>query len=93
MRAERRGAAEPLLRVQLRSRVGTARVGMAVSRRVGGAVVRNRVRRRLRAAASKRIARWEGLDVVVIPSALAAEAKFAELAEQLYRAVDRAQSR
>jgi ribonuclease P protein component len=54
------------LRVQVApNRVGVARVGFIIPRAVGGAVVRNRVRRRLRALMQPRLEAQAGLDVVV----------------------------
>lgn len=59
---------------------GPARVGVTASKRVGGAVVRNRVRRRLRAAVD---ARYEGIaagwDIVIVARPAAATASFAAL--------------
>ena len=68
------------------------RFGFAVSRRLGGAVQRNRIRRRLRAAARQLNADGEcaGLDVVVIARQGAAEAEFVELDATLRRLVRRA---
>lgn len=42
-----------------------ARLGLVVSRRVGGAVVRNRIKRRVREAFRRRKAELVGLDLVV----------------------------
>lgn len=56
------------------------RVGIAVGRGVGGAVVRNRVRRRLREAVGAHRARMgAGIDLVLVPRAAAADAPFVEL--------------
>jgi ribonuclease P protein component len=55
-----------------------SRVGYAVSRRVGGAVVRNRVKRRLRAIVSDLPLR-PGYDIVAVPQPLSASASFDEL--------------
>ena len=66
---------------------GPGRIGLSVSRRVGGAVVRNRVRRRLRELIRRH---WEGLpegcEVVfhIYPAVLGATA--AELEVQIARA-------
>lgn len=63
-------AAAPGLVLQARARVGddALRVGFTASRRVGGAVERNRAKRRLRAAADEVIARHaeKGFDYVLI---------------------------
>jgi len=66
-----------------------SRYGFTVSKRVGKAVVRNRVKRRLR-----EIVRATGLkpgwDFIVIARAPAAEAEFAELAGSVRSGLDRA---
>ena len=91
MRAERRGAGDPLLRVQVRLRAdGEPRIGFAVSRRVGGAVARNRTRRRLCALCDRELAAMKPVDVVVIPTAAALPASFPELGKALHRALGRA---
>lgn len=57
---------------------GPARLGLAVPARVGGAVVRNRIKRRLRASfAAAQVP--PGLDVVVRASGTAASVDFQEL--------------
>jgi ribonuclease P protein component len=53
-------------------------VGITVSRRVGNAVVRNRVRRRLRAALHDRLANLSG-DLLVIARPPSAAATWADL--------------
>ena len=61
-----------------------ARVGITVSGRVGKAVVRNRVRRRLREALRARLARLQpGVDVLVIARPSSAAATWAELESAL----------
>jgi ribonuclease P protein component len=66
------------------------RVGFVVSKAVGGAVVRNRTRRRLRALVASRLDRLpDGLDIVVRANPPAATASSAELAEALDPLVDR----
>ena len=65
------------------------RFGFVVGRRVGNAVTRNRVKRRLRAAASEaRVA--EGWDLVVIARNRAADSDYHELNESLCRLLRRA---
>jgi ribonuclease P protein component len=66
VRDRRAGASSGPLRVQVAPNgTETARVGFIVPRTVGGAVVRNRVRRRLRALMGARLEAIAGLDVVV----------------------------
>ncbi|MFQ5966038.1 MAG: ribonuclease P protein component [Acidimicrobiia bacterium] len=65
--------------------VSAARLGFVAPRRVGNAVERNRVKRRLREAA--RMVSWEqGYDYVIIGSREAKEAPFAVLVKWLTRA-------
>ena len=62
------------------------RLGLVVGRKVGGAVERNRVKRRLRHA-MRAVEPPPGIDVVVIGSADAATAPFARLVEGLTMAI------
>ncbi|MYC84055.1 MAG: ribonuclease P protein component [Acidimicrobiia bacterium] len=57
---------------------GLPRVGLVVGRRVGGAVVRNRAKRRLRAAL-REVTLAEATDYVVIATPVVATAPFQEL--------------
>ena len=73
------------------------RVGFTASRRVGNAVVRNRAKRRLRAAAADVLARHgkPGTDYVLIARATTGERGYAELLGDLagaLRQVDRRRS-
>ena len=63
------------------------RFGFAVSKRIGGAVVRNRIRRRMRESARRLNAEGacRGLDIVVIARQGAAEPDFARLDGTLER--------
>jgi ribonuclease P protein component len=85
------------LSVRLRpTRVGYVRVGFVVSRKVGNAVVRNRIRRRLREALRSHLVacaaagRRASYDLLVIVRPSAAAADFHTLAAALQRALDRA---
>lgn len=76
----RKVPAEPLLALALRNSLGTTRMGFTVSSKVGNAVVRNRIRRRLRELFRQRRALLpEGLDVVVIARTSARNADTAQL--------------
>ncbi len=67
------------------------RIGLITSRRVGGAVVRNRVRRRLREAIRESRGRLRpGAWLVVIARHVAARATAAELRTEWLRLVERA---
>jgi ribonuclease P protein component len=73
-----------VLRVQVApNRVGVVRVGLVVPRAVGGAVVRNRVRRRLRALLAPELPAHAGVDVVVVATPAAAERPWRALGADL----------
>jgi len=61
---------------------GRSRVGIVASSAVGGAVTRNRAKRRIRAALA-RLALPEANDAIVIASREAVTAQFAELVKWL----------
>jgi len=68
---------------------GAPRVGLAVARALGGAVTRNRIKRRLRAAIRQHLAELHGpLDVVFHPRPSVLRAEFAELSSQVARAFE-----
>ena len=72
------------------------RVGYTASRKVGGAVVRNRAKRRLRAAAAREIPRWghAGWDYVLIARrGSTATLPFAQLLRNLADAIREVHSR
>jgi ribonuclease P protein component len=71
----------------------TARAGFVVSKAVGNAVVRNKVKRRLRHAAAVELPHWPpGTEVVVRATPRAAERDFAELQRDLVEAVQAART-
>lgn len=79
----------PLLALALRNEKGHTRLGLTVSTKVGNAVVRNRIRRRLREIFRKRRRELpEGIDLVLIARASAAEADFGEL-QRAFEAIAR----
>jgi len=71
----------PLLSLTVAPGVTSAtRIGFVVSRKLGGAVCRNRVRRRLRAACSVRLADLAPAhDLVVVARSGAGSARYAEI--------------
>jgi ribonuclease P protein component len=68
---------------------GTARVGFTASRKVGGAVQRNRAKRRLRAAAASTLPLLgrEGHDYVLVARTATLSRPFAELVRDLRKAL------
>jgi ribonuclease P protein component len=69
---------------------GTPRLGLSVSRKVGNAVTRNAVRRRLREVFQSCIsAMSEDLDIVVSAKPAAAGATFEELREEFSKSLGR----
>lgn len=75
-----------------RNGLGHVRYGMAVSRRVGGAVVRNRVRRRLREL-MRALPPDGGFDVLVSANPRIVGASFEEIREALEATVGEALAR
>jgi ribonuclease P protein component len=63
----------------------TARVGLVVSAKVGGAVQRNRVKRRLREAVRHELHRFPAVDVVLVARGSAAAATVDELRDWVRR--------
>ena len=76
-------AAEPRLRVP--------RVGLTVSSKVGGAVVRNRVKRKLREAVRNELSGLPAVDMVIVARASAVSGSVADFREWLKRAAVRMQ--
>lgn len=71
----------------------TARAGFVVSKAVGNAVMRNKVKRRLRHAVAAELPHWPpGTDVVVRATPRAAERDFAQLQRDLTEAVQSART-
>ena len=69
---------------------GTPRLGLSVSRKVGNAVTRNAVRRRLREVFRSCVSETSReLDLVVSARPAAAEATFEELREEFGKSLDR----
>ena len=94
VRAERRTAGDRLLRVQVRGNdLGHPRVGISASKRLGSAVQRNLVRRRLLMAVAAEVPGLQAVDLVVIPSPEGARSQFSALETSLRNNLDRLQVR
>ena len=73
----------------LRQTEGEARIGFTVGRVLGGAVIRNRIKRRLREAVrQRRSVLTDPVDVVVNPKKSVLKAEFPALLEEVTRAFD-----
>jgi ribonuclease P protein component len=71
---------EPLLALALQNSLGKTRVGITVSKKVGNAVIRNRIRRRLREIFRKEGRGFPGgLDLVLIATSRAKQTDFGGL--------------
>ena len=67
-----------------KNRTGTNRVGITVSKKLGKAVVRNRVRRRIREAYRLNEERFlPGYDIVIVARSRAVEVSFQKLTDSL----------
>lgn len=74
--------------VARRTSPGSPRLGITASRRVGGAVERNRVKRRIREWFRRERHAWQGpLDVLVIARQPATDLESGDLSERLSRLV------
>ena len=68
---------------------GNARVGLTVSTKVGGAVTRNRIKRRLREAVRLELGNLPPVDLVIVARASAAAASVEDFRDWLRRAAAR----
>lgn len=74
-----------------KNRTDTNRVGITVSKKLGKAVVRNRVRRRIREAYRLNEEKFlPGWDIVIVARSRAVEVSFQKLSESLLSLADRA---
>ncbi len=93
-REGRRYANEVLVIYARQSGRPDARVGLSVSKQLGGAVRRNRVKRRVREACHRKGKDLPaGVDLIVIPRATAADAAVAELEDALGQLLRRVELR
>ena len=84
LRSGRRAASEYLAVFVSDNELGRPRVGLAVSRKLGNAVVRNRIKRRLRELVRPLVTRATGgRDVVIVARARASDAEFARLRQEI----------
>lgn len=91
-RVQRTGArgASPHLQAVMRPGRGLGRFGLTVSKKVGNAVARNLVKRRLREILRKQRALFERRDLVIIARPGAAEVPWSELRKEVELAVNKA---
>jgi ribonuclease P protein component len=84
LRSGRRAASGYLALFVSDNELGRPRVGLAVSRKLGNAVVRNRIKRRLRELVRPLLSRAEGgRDVVIVARARAVDAEFSRLRQEI----------
>lgn len=76
--------AHPLAALHVMEQPGEQRVGISVSKKVGNAVVRNRVRRRIREILRAALPELKhGFDVILVARSASAEAEFSALSQAL----------
>ncbi|MBQ8003576.1 MAG: ribonuclease P protein component [Oscillospiraceae bacterium] len=82
-----KSAVSPVLALYARkNKLSSNRIGITVSTKVGKAIVRNRVRRRIREAYRINEGRFlPGRDIIVVSRVRAADATFREIEENLLR--------
>jgi ribonuclease P protein component len=69
-----------------RNRLGVTRLGVTVSGKLGGAVKRNRIRRRLKEAYRLQEERFfKGFDIVIVARSKAIDAEFTALQSEMLR--------
>ena len=91
VKTQGRACSARLMTVGVLKECGSIRTGLITSKRVGGAVERNRVRRRLRELMRLTLPQWTpGVWVVVIARRAAVQASFAELRAEWLRLAVRA---
>ena len=84
LRSGRRAASDYLALFVSDNELGRPRVGLAVSRKLGNAVVRNRIKRRLRELVRPLLERAAGgRDVVIVARSRAVDAEFARLRQEM----------
>jgi len=86
VKASGQGFAEGPLAASYRPRKGAVRVGLTVSTKVGGSVVRNQVKRRLREAVRHELGSLPAVDLVIVARASSVHAGVPEFRTWLRRA-------
>jgi ribonuclease P protein component len=89
VKASGQSFAEGPLAASFRRRDGSVRVGLTVSTKVGGSVVRNQVKRRLREAVRQELASLPAVDLVIVARASSVKATVPEMRAWLRRATTR----
>jgi ribonuclease P protein component len=89
VKASGQGFAEGPLAASFRPRDGAVRVGLTVSTKVGKAVIRNRVKRRLREAVRHELATLPAVDLVIVARASSVQAGVPQFRSWLKRAAAR----
>jgi ribonuclease P protein component len=84
---------QALVMIAVPSHGPTSRVGFIVSKKVGGSVIRNRVRRRLRELFRQLPARPVGMDIVVIARHNAVKMDFGTLRQAMTYAMSKSVKR
>ncbi len=82
-----KSAVSPVLAMYARkNKLSSNRIGITVSTKVGKAVVRNRVRRRIREAYRINEGRfWPGYDIIIVSRVRAASVSFCEIEKNLLK--------
>ena len=86
VKASGQGFTEGPLAASFRPRDGAARVGLTVTTKVGSAVVRNRIKRRLREAVRHELASLPAVDLVLVARSTSTTATVPQLRAWLRKA-------
>jgi ribonuclease P protein component len=89
VKASGQGFAEGPLAASFRPRDGAARVGLTVTTKIGGAVIRNRIKRRLREAVRHELGSLPSVDLVLVARASSTTATVPQFRAWLRKATTR----